>query len=222
MLAVFFAIPCVAQAQNEKEGFTFRNGIYFGDSMETVMEKETLEFTENEENGETDEDGFSLMTVQTTLANIDNSYAVYHFSDNMLDRVVYNYRSDTTGERVAVTMVIVSDFTNIETALDEKYGEAIDENDEYASIDTKTLDDYEQIHGIMELMAILKGTSIDEELKISERIVHEVDGVVKIDHLIYRMGDAHIHSLAYQYFSNDEVNKALYGEKSTSSVKNDI
>ena len=212
-------------AVGEQETFTLRNNIRFGDSSETVKQKEPLtldDVTDSEKkvNGEL---SLSSSNELTTLAGIDRSYVAYHFANDKLNTVTYNYRHDIKGERNAVMLVVINDYSNIETALDEKYGAALDEDDIYASIDTDIAAAFSELHATMQIVAFLNNKkSSGTELKVSERIVHEDDGAVKIDHVVFGVDDLFLHSLCYRYYTATEIDDILHSKKNSTSVTDDI
>lgn len=101
------------------DDFSIRNDIHFGDSIETVKEKEVLGFCY--ESPTSDEDGLmGLMSNIGTIAGIDDSQVTYYFYDNELCEI--DYGLDTT-ERNLNTLK--SNYNDIYDGLIRKYGKPL-------------------------------------------------------------------------------------------------
>lgn len=117
------------------EGFSLRNGISFGDTIEEVLSKETAEIddiddgsdeeestSDADENEKEDEDSaaeypYSITTKSTTLAGISDSKITYRFDANKtLREVVYDFRSSSYKDSVD------SDYDTVNDGLIRKYG----------------------------------------------------------------------------------------------------
>lgn len=80
---------CTATA----EGFSLRNGIQFGNSMDDVLAKETLAIKKIEDEAEEDDDSdypYSITTENGTVAGVAGAYVWYRFdADKTLREVEY-------------------------------------------------------------------------------------------------------------------------------------
>lgn len=114
------------------EGFSLRNGISFGDTMEEVLEKETLEIdemddgtAEEDEEAEEDDDEeaeypYYIETVKGTVAGISGSYIRYKFdADKTLREVIYYFKTWDDKD------LSDSDYETLYSSLVRKYGSAL-------------------------------------------------------------------------------------------------
>ena len=119
----------ISGCSSKKKGFELRNGIMFGDSIETVRKKEKLEVKEPE----TDEDEVGVETLRTedgTIANIENSSVSYKFKDGKLYQMIYNLgdyhtESDSYEEVQQIKDYVTEQYNTIDKTLTEKYGDPI-------------------------------------------------------------------------------------------------
>ncbi len=125
ILAMLMVLPSTVNTY----GFDLRNDIHFGDSMEEIKKKETLEFKEETE---IDNDGATVL--ETGRAEIDglDCYVSYRFIDDKLVEMVYEY--DVLGlTQMHIDMYEAFDtyYKDALSAFKERYGEPLTEGDDY-------------------------------------------------------------------------------------------
>lgn len=108
LLACALLLPVLSAISAEA---VFRNGITFGDSRETVAEKET-------ETKVSEEEEEYLAYGYFSVAGIPESKVTYKFSDDdMLNAVIYNFRAGQYGEET-----IYNDYKAVSNTLIAQYG----------------------------------------------------------------------------------------------------
>lgn len=107
------------------EGFSLRNNISFGDTMDEVHSKEELLIKEIDNQVEADEEyPYSLTTQNGTVAGVENSYIVYNFDNNeQLREVVYWLKESSNADRID------AQYRSINEGLVRKYGDALGNKD---------------------------------------------------------------------------------------------
>ena len=185
------------------EGFTLRNGITFGDSMEDVKGKETIEIAEiDEELGEKDADKdypYSITTKKDTVAGISGSIIKYRFDkDKKLREVKYEFASSTSKE------VIDNNYESVNSGLVRKYGSPLGYSNGKSFIVTGSAIDGAVLG--YELMKLMGG--IGDMRDYDEWVVYLDDYNVKIEQVCYYYGssysDMHYsHDVSYTYFTDD-------------------
>lgn len=175
-----------------------------------------------------------LVSEKSTVASIEYSNVGFKFDENGLYAMYYNFRPDLAlnekNDASEVALVRGFDLNTIETALTEKYGEPLEDENKYKNIKTVEASTYKELIALMKLKIYMgKGTSLAKQKaadklgdKGYERVVELADGIVKIDHYVFAINEITIHELAYQFFTNAQVEEILNSEKSDETVKNDV
>ena len=109
----FFIIVIIVLSifSNSYAEFEYRNGIRFGNSIEDVLEKETVDLVNYQDK--------SLVAESVTLSGIPNSKLVYRFSERKLEAIRIVYPADDKE-------VQEKDYNTIEAGLQRKYGDGSD------------------------------------------------------------------------------------------------
>ena len=176
-------------ASSDEDRFALRGGITFGDSSQTVQEKEVFSL---------DKTSSSTFAGKGNIAGYDNSYVSYWFDDsNKLTEIVYMFEDtkdqDTSHER----------YETVYAGLAKKYGEPLNIADgEFYPLTTSAFDFYN------DAAVIVSYTGRVAELeRYDEWLVPDGDGFVKIDLASTCYGSAdslnYILHLAYKYFETD-------------------
>lgn len=129
LIPLLASLLLVTGCSGKKKGFELRNGIHFGDSIETVKKKEKLKAEEPE----TDDDEPGVETLRTedgTIANIENSSVTYKFKDGKLYQMIYNLgdyhtEGNSSEEVEEIRDYVTEQYTLIDKTLTEKYGDPI-------------------------------------------------------------------------------------------------
>lgn len=118
LMVLVLSIIFTSLASAEEKGFKLRNGIWFGDSMDDVMAKETLRIQS------VDQDNNRIRTEYGPVAGIDNVQIIYLFDSSK--RLVevhwspYNYQSKDKAD---------SAYSDLKNALIRKYGQFLEEQE---------------------------------------------------------------------------------------------
>ena len=207
--------------------FVLRNGIHFGDSIEEVRSKETLALNLND-------DGNLMVSEEGTIASIEGSNVGYRFGENGLYAMYYNFRpalaTNENNDPSDVAVVRGFDLSTINKGLKEKYGDPLEADSKYTKIVTEDASTYKELIALMKLSALMGNGSTAAKQRAAEKfgekgyeyVVLLPDGIVKIDHFVYVMNDISFHQLAYQYYTNEQVESILNGGSTSDSVRNDI
>lgn len=194
------------------EAFTLRNGIHFGDTLEEVKAKETLEIKSQTEN--------ELVTKSGVLANVDVDSVIYRFENNKLVSVLW----EVVDSRNNFYPPMV--FDDLNTALTAKYGKS----------DSTDTDSYFLVKGaaieeMMELMvedfSFMLGMLMGEAgpLKQCEwEIESQGNENVKIDLLYYQVAEEDFRvRLSYDLYTDEELEELKKQDQSDEqSIQNDL
>ena len=200
---VIFAILMFSTCVNADD-FTIRNGIEFGDSIESVKEKEVLGYVdyipEPDENNET-----YLYSIVGNVAGIDDSQIIYYFSNDKLYELDYFLGSganDTDLEHLK------SNYETIYEGLVKKYGEPLDNinGDTVHVITTRAINN--MLNSLLWPESHKNG--FGNIYKYNEWIIHFENYNVKIDLTSSYYGrDNEIVTcnlvVGYKYFTNEEL-----------------
>lgn len=177
-------------ASSDEDRFALRGGIMFGDSSQTVQEKEVFSL---------DKTSSSTFAGKGNIAGYDNSHVSYWFDDsNKLAEIVYMFEDtkdqDASRER----------YETVYAGLAKKYGEPLDVADgEFYPLTTSAFDFYNDAAVIVSYTG-----RIAELERYDEWLVPDGDGSVKIDLVSTRYGSAdslnYILHLAYKHFETDD------------------
>ena len=177
-------------ASSDEDRFALRGGIMFGDSSQTVQEKEVFSL---------DRTSSSTLAGKGNIAGYDNSYVSYWFDDsNKLTEIVYMFEDtkdqDASRER----------YETVYAGLVKKYGESLDVADgEFYPLTTSAFDFYNDAAVIVSYTG-----RIAELERYDEWLVPDGDGSVKIDLVSTCYGSAdslnYILHLAYKHFETDD------------------
>ena len=223
LLAVFVLLFQITISCYAEDVFKLRNGVQFGDSIDDILQKETLKTYVNEEMT-------MVSTATTQLAGIEESCINYWFlKDQKLNLVVYIFgpykpKDNTDDEALIYGRVFLTDYPSIEKALTEKYGDALNENDEYYSIKPSLYTTYKMLY-LIGILSSSKKTQFKDDL-LNSRIVNVNEGIVKIDHFAIQFGSAFIiHSITYEFYTEQEIKEIIQNNKKNAvddSVLDDI
>ena len=192
----------------------FRNGIEFGDSINTVQGKETYELTLNDK-------GDCLSCHGITVATIDRSGIAYYFEDDKLYKVDYSFSPDALVNQdndTDVLMIFVAGNMNtVNNGLKSKYGEPIEESNQYSQIKTSTRQNWDSLIAVSKIMIYASNQSSSSKNAKLKKLgstgnsyVVELDnGIVMIDHYVYMLMDYMFHQLTYEYFTYEQVQEKL-------------
>lgn len=208
-------IPGSADTENNidaTEGFSLRNGIMFGDSMDEVRSKEKLPIDEVDATAEKDEDyPYSLTTFRGTVAGVDGSYIVYNFDDNkQLREVIYWLKESSSSANVD------AEYSSVNAGLVRKYGEPLANKDgKTHAVVGSAIDLTNYTVGLMNAFGGYAGIC-----DYDEWVVFENGYNVKIEQVEYYAGQSRSKAnyqqvLSYTYFTEADVesNIAEYAEK---------
>ncbi len=228
LLLVFFTTTAMA------EEFTLRNGIAFGDSMETVLAKETLEVddiedgsdegtstdTEDDDSEDESELPYYFTTCEGTVAGIENSYIKYNFDANKtLREVIYYFESYSSKDTSD------SDYESINDGLIRKYGSPLgySNGDCYifsgAALESAVISAY-----IFSDLLDGYGDIRDYD----EWDVETGDYHVKIEQVQFYYGSSYsdikyAHQMSYTYFTDDDLQAEKDAKReSQEAVDNDL
>ena len=177
-------------ASSDEDRFVLRGGIMFGDSSQTVQEKEVFSL---------DKTSSSTLAGKGNIAGYDNSYVSYWFDDsNKLTEIVYMFE-DTKDQNASRER-----YETVYAGLAKKYGESLDVADgEFYPLTTSAFDFYNDAAVIVSYTG-----RIAELERYDEWLVPDGDGSVKIDLVSTCYGSAdslnYILHLAYKHFETDD------------------
>ena len=124
-LLLILIIACTSLLASAEE-FTIHAGTKFGDTIDEVLEKETLERIMEDKSGK----DYAVLYYEGTVAGFPKVHIVYYFQNNdmVLDRAAYHIASSLTSPK----KVVLDDYNQLITLLIDKYGEPLtEENDVY-------------------------------------------------------------------------------------------
>lgn len=196
------------------EEFTLRNGIKFGDSVETVKEKETLEIKNEGEN--------EIRTASGELAGVN------------VDAIVYRF--DEGGKLVSVLWEVLNDgrnpyfpqkkFDSLNTALIKKYG--VPDNTDTQSffiIQGAAIEEMMKLAQESSLFQFSMALGIAGPVKQSEWQIESKDNQnVKIDLLYYKVYDEDYRiRLSYDLYTDEELEEQQrLKESEENNVQDDL
>ena len=112
---VFLVVTClVFSCATAEETFVFRKGIQFGDSMDSIREKE-------KDSGVLSEDEGHLYYTEKELSGIRNSSITYFFEDNGLKAITISYDTNMSSAKAE------KDYQVINEGLIRKYGDPLEQ-----------------------------------------------------------------------------------------------
>lgn len=199
-----------------ESGFTLRNGICFGDSMETVREKETLPFSEIaeiflEEN--------QLQTESGEVAGFKGVSVRYTFEEGRLAEVMWDMGNFSSNE------LSDSCYEKLYKAYTSKYGAALgNTNGKCHLITSNAMDE-----AVTLFMFYSLSDGVGDMRDYAEWIVHYGQNEnVKIDLVQFYYGESYSKlcrtiCVGYKYFTDDDLDAAIQ-EKETENqtITNDI
>lgn len=209
MLLAMLALPAMAE-----EGFTLRNGVQFGDTMEQVKAKETLEW-----NLASCDDN-SLQTEEGTVAGISGVTITYQFDeDGKLEEVYWElpYRTSANSSD--------SDYSKIYKALAEKYGSPLGYTNDACYIITGWALTFTPL-----LCYAYEGLEMYADMRDYDEWDHTFgkDDHVKIEIAQYACGSSILEAdygiyVSYKYFTDADLQDALDAKREKNqAVMNDI
>ena len=211
------------------EEFTLRNGIKFGDTMEEVKNKETLEIDkfvdkiDTSENDTSSDDEtkypYSITTKKGTLAGISDSYIYYQFdAEKTLRNVDYCFKSSSYKDFVD------NDYDNVNQGLRRKYGSPLGYSGGSMYIFSGTAITFAAL--IAYLYDYIDGYG---DLRDYDEWVVDADGYhVKIEQVEYYYGSSYSsltygYRMSYTYFTDDDLKNAQDSKREEhNSVDNDL
>jgi len=200
------------------DSFTLRNDIKFGDSYETVKNKETLPFGEDDDSV-LDDGTRQVFTEEGTVAGIDDCTIMFRFSpDDRLNEMKYSYSFIKSKDTIEY------DYKTIYDGLKRKYGDPLNyRNGNVSLITTNAID------GAIGLVALFNAMDIAADyLDYNEWIVELEDGNnVKIDIISFYTGGISDRSynlnVGYKLFTDKDMEQAIADKQaSTAAVDDDL
>ena len=235
LISIIVAILLVISSSTAMaDEFTLRNGIAFGDSMEDVLTKETLEVdtiedgSEEDSSASTEDDDsedevaypYYFTTCLGAVAGIDDSYIKYNFDANKtLREVIYYFESYSSKD------FSDSDYEKINDALIRKYGSPLgySNGDCYifmgAAIESAAITAY-LFSDLLDAYGDLRD--------YDEWDVDTGDYHVKIEQAQYYCGSSYSeityrHMMSYTYFTDDELQAEKDAKReSQEAIDNDL
>ena len=178
-----------------KDKFTFRNGITFLDTIDTIETKEVLGIAEKTET--------TLKTVEGTISSIGNSYIIYSFSD---DGKLFDVYMDF-GVHIGKHEQAISAYNTVYEALVGKYGlPATIKNDAWYVIYGSAVKEYTKSE------SFLKSLGITPSLQDKSQWILRFDDInVKIDLIRYAPngGSSSDVIMSYRFFTDEDEQIAL-------------
>lgn len=194
------------------EGFSLRNGISFGDTMEEVRSKEELNIKETDNELKADEEyPYSLTTQNGTVAGVANSYIVYNFDKNkQLREVIYWLKESSSSANID------AEYSSVNAGLVRKYGEPLENKDGRTHVVVGSAIDLAN-YSVRLLNAFGGYAGIRD---YDEWVVFENGYNVKIEQVEYYGGQSRSNVyyqqvLSYTYFTESDVENIIdeYTEK---------
>jgi len=213
------AFPVFAETAEEETGFTLRNGIKFGDSIEDVKSKETFAIDEDSSTIADDGSITWLETEEGTISGYDG-YVSFHFGeDSCLDEMKYHFSETTLKDSCQ------SRFDTLRDGLTRKYGTPLGNyGGNCYVITTSAIDGAVLMYTLIDMM-----DGVGDYLDYDEWIVDiGKDEHVKIDMIAYYYGTSYSDltyylDIAYKYFTDDDLlNKQQEKQEQQDAVDNDL
>ena len=187
ILSMAIILVCCFVSTVYADAFQLRNGIQFGDSLETVKSKEPLELFEEESRGVTYYCGYG------TVAGFDGSVNFYFTDSDALSDMSYKYRS-VGGSAKSI-------FSTLQESVATKYGQSLgNTGGKTNSITGKAFEDAEFTISAGKMFGQAGGY-----LDYDEWLVECDNGSVKIDLVYYYSKDVEIVVLSYHFCSPEEL-----------------
>lgn len=205
LLALILLLGCLVNSFALADSFTLRNGVLFGDTMETIKGKEDLKYVN---------EGKDSMWFRGVIANISGSEVVYYFDEEgKLKEMQYSLG--------AFSSISVSDYDILKEGLTNKYGPSLG----FSNGKTSALLGHELQYLLVDLYKTEAITGGSHKLiNYEEWIVPCDEGTVKIE-LVYYTTDGnwpHV-AMSYGLFSDAEVQEAMdEAQQQKDSFNNDI
>jgi len=165
------------------EDFHFRNDISFGDSIDTILEKEGQTFEVY---------GDKVFSPYMTLSGIPNSTITYFFDNHKLNKIFISYR--VRSSKNIDTMM--DPYNMIEEGLEQKYGPAITNLNDMIFYRGNLLDP--------------DHNAARTYYAVSQRTLVNDDSIIVIEHALYK-NSGNRHSLFYIYLpiTDDKDNTVI-------------
>lgn len=212
-ITVFFSVIITSINVFANDDFELRKGIRFGDTVDEVKQKETIEFEDLSEYGfeeKEDEEGYLIInTLEDEIMGIDGSIIHYKFKDGSLVDMQYAFGEDESSSSCN------GNYDVLLTSLIKKYGNPIDKANKTSSIPitTSAIDDMLSIteNNGMEVL----GATIENELNIEdidEWLLYYDNYGVKIDLVKFNayysfLGETKYKvKIGYRYIDEEELN----------------
>jgi len=168
------------------EGFSMRNGVEFGMTLEEIEKVETFS-RDKSKNQEVYSYGYGK------ISGIDGSCVEYHFDQNgKLNSLEINFSEENKNNPM-----IKEDYVKINSLLEDKYGKPLgNKNGECYFLRGN---EFNSVLSNYTLFKMLGTVIYDEWLLETE------DGHIKIDHFCFYKGSEGMHCLEYSFFSHEDV-----------------
>lgn len=180
LLSMLILLPNIAIG----EDFSLRNGIKFGDSIDDVLNKETVSIDK------IDRKIGIVNTVRGSISNISGTYVQYMFDDGKLNQM--NYRYPSGGELLASMS-----YELINNGLIEKYGQPLNDRQKETVVQ----------RGLLLNASFIVVFSNGYIQSSDEWFIKKNGYGVKIEHVSYYDGKEFQHDLSYAIVSDDELKK---------------
>lgn len=190
-LSMAIILVCCLVSTVYAEAFQLRNGILFGDSLETVKGKEQLELKEDESLGVTYYCGYG------TVAGFDGEVDFYFGDSDALSDMSYKFRNvGGSAENI---------YSTLRDSITNKYGESLgNANGKTHLITGKAFEDAEFTVSAGKMFGQPGGY-----LGYDEWLVECDGGAVKIDLVYYYSRDVEMVALSYRFCSSEEIDGLL-------------
>lgn len=197
LLALMLCVAGIAVAENEE--FQLRNGIFFGDTVEVVKQKETLEIRTDSQ------DKTDLIWYDGIIAEISGSIR-YDFDNETGKLIDMKYTFDALSDK----NIIDNDYEKIRKSLIRKYGPPIGNTG--GTIELITGSAFDQYASDIFIINLLGGTG--DVRDYDEWIVDSNGYHVKIDFISYYTRDEdhnyiYNNAISYHYYTDEDYLNAL-------------
>lgn len=180
-----------------EEDFSLRNGMHFGDTMDTIKGLETLELSS--------ESDTTLFFGRGMIAGLDNSQVRYHFNeDGYLDDMRYDFPNKNSRDSIR------TDYDSINSGLSRNYGTPLGNTG--GSLYLITGSAIDSCATSVVLYQLMSGTG--DIIDYDEWVIDKGNYSIKIDHIMWYIRDKNYdytyhHSLSYHYFTNEDLSNAV-------------